>query len=268
MGKTTSYLGNANVWTQPNKKGLSNNKRAAFNYQMTFSKRGGSDEVNWATIKPAPNMIKPFWKTADVDVLPLIPARLRSVVEFPPVEPLINDFTMKPRRHCSMCGYRTGSSTPAINGFGFGPLRESTVFATKCKDYTTESGNVVRGEDQCWRRYSRFSDQNLKVGGITFPRGHSTDEANKDNSQFTYDVIKIVDEFGSPIQPNFDNWVAAALKKPTFGHEGSGCTDAGHSIRMPAEHLTRVTAAAVVGMPLVSNSNWNILLLKKLAASQ
>jgi len=53
------------------------------------------------------------------------------------------------------------------------------------------------------------------------------DEANKDNSQFTYDVIKIVDEFGSPIQPNFDNWVAAALKKPTFGHEGSGCNRRG-----------------------------------------
>ena len=50
---------------------------------------------------------------------------------------------------------------------------------------------------------------------------------NKDNSQFTYDVIKIVDEFGSPIQPNFDNWVAAVEKTPQFLNKGSGCNKQG-----------------------------------------
>ena len=57
-----------------------------------------------------------------------------------------------------------------------------------------------------------------QVGGVTM---------NKDNSQFTYDVIKIVDEFGSPIQPNFDNWVAAVEKTPQFLNKGSGCNKQG-----------------------------------------
>jgi hypothetical protein len=44
----------------------------------------------------------------------------------------------------------------------------------------------VKAEDQCWRRWSRFSDSNLKVLGSEFPRGHSLAPANKANSQFTY----------------------------------------------------------------------------------
>lgn len=114
-------------------------------------------------------------------------------------------FNMKAETVCSQCREYDQTYNPdAGNKTKHGPhedfskLSPAATKAQTCNNYTTSGGSVEPGRDQCWRRYTNFF----------YPRvGPDTKKAS-----LVYDVIKIVDQYGDVIQPNFNNWKSALAK--------------------------------------------------------
>lgn len=110
------------------------------------------------------------------------------------ITPALGSFAMGKDTHSPQCGYHDARSNPDAGKASVNPIPTS--------DLTFAQKRTRRcGRDEVWRRYTKF------VGSV------KEGETDKPTIGFTYDVIKIVDQYGDKIQPNFDNWVSALKKK-------------------------------------------------------
>lgn len=106
-------------------------------------------------------------------------------------------FTMAAETHCANCRAPDAANNPNAGTAGHTPIATAQLSAAQkdaqvCRDSDSSAagGGVTPGRQQCWRRYT-------SVGGPDRP------------SVWDYDLIKIVDQWGQPVEPGFSNWVAA-----------------------------------------------------------
>ena len=193
--RTVVDLSHANAWSSfdqesPLKAGKSpgsdqnaikdyeQNRANTFKYVFNFDKLEGSKEWNWANVSPS-------YKGHTL----------------PEGNGMI-DFAMFAEKSCANCRKKSAKNPNAGSAFSTFSFTERLGLhgdkaAQTCQDYRTEGGHVEPAENQCWGRIS-------KVGAKIEAGNEKTPQAG-----FRYDVVKVVDEYGDKIQPNFDNWVAA-----------------------------------------------------------
>jgi len=162
------------------------------NYEFSFSDTDGSGQVDHAEIvpqftrgNPASGLDVPTWLTR---------------------------FTMGAASHCVNCRAYDAAGNPNAGTAGHTPVGEAAMTgaqraAQACEDYTSAGGGTTPGSEQCWRRYTTSLTADASAP-----------------SQWDYDLIKIVDQWGQPIEPGFSNWVTS-LRAEARASSGMGGSD-------------------------------------------
>jgi len=110
------------------------------------------------------------------------------------IVPSPGGFSMGKESYSPQCGNYDAKNNPDAGKTSINPTSNS--------DLTLAQKRTRRcGHDEVWRRYTN------PVGSV------EKGTTKRPTLGFTYDVVKIVDEYGNKIQPNFDNWVSALEKK-------------------------------------------------------
>jgi len=191
--KTAVDLMHANAWSSKDQgfqggtspaedetavKDYTANRKNSFKYVFNFDKIDGSSEYNWAHVMPS------IYGQES-------PSKM---------------FAMYATDVCANCREQSASNNPKAGSAHARTVMSKSLTgaqtkAQTCQDFETASGNTEPAQDQCWRRISNLAFGDIKTGDKSVP-----------TIGFSYDVIKIVDQYGDKIQPNFDNWVAALRK--------------------------------------------------------
>jgi hypothetical protein len=170
---TTDRLGQANVWTDVSLKKLGGNLG-----EIKTGAKNTDFRYRFDFEKKSPSTLHNEQASSDGDF------NYADVTPNLPIFGPDSKFWMEAEDTCSNCGRFDSANNPSGGKKGSFPSATSSLSsaqksARRCK------------KDTCWRRYSKV------LGFIPL----------------TYDLVKIADQFGNKIQPNFDNWKSALEKE-------------------------------------------------------